>query len=116
MMWFKLEWHVSGSGESLSAQTGPRRCTSPVAQRWHISVPAADRGNRTDCTLLPLSGSDSKARALHDHGDAGLHGTVTNISQLHGATGEKSCKMGLHIGVFHVAVKHNTIHHRSASD
>lgn len=52
-----------------------------LAAQWQIA--------ETGRTLLPLSVSDSKARALHDHRDAGLHGTVTNISQLPRATGKK---------------------------
>lgn len=71
---------------------------------------------RTDCAALLLSESDSKAKAVHGHRDAGLHGTVTNISQLSRATGQKSCKMGLHREVFHVAVKRINNHHHSASD
>lgn len=67
---------VSFSAEETSPSL---RCiTSPVAQRWRISVPVAD--------------SDSEARALHDHRDAGLHGTVTNICQLPRATGKKAAK------------------------
>lgn len=81
---------VSFSAEETSPSL---RCiTSPVAQRWRISVPVADSRNRTDCTLLPLLVSDSEARALHDHRDAGLHGTVTNICQLPRATGKKAAK------------------------
>lgn len=52
------------------------------SERWHISVPVADSRYRTDCAPPPLCDSDSRARALHDHRGAGLHGTVTNISQL----------------------------------
>lgn len=64
----------------------------------HISFSVEDSGNRAYCTLLLLlSVSDSEARALRDHRDAGLHGTVTNISQLPRATG-KRCKMALHVG------------------
>lgn len=65
-----------------------------MAQCWtrHIIVPVAASRNRTHCTLLPLSVSDSKARALHDYRDAGLHGTVTNISQLPGAAGKNAAK------------------------
>lgn len=68
---------------------------------------------RTERPLL--SGSDSGAQA-HGHGDAGLHATVTNISQLSRATGGKSCKMGLHTEVFHVAAKRINNRHRRASN
>lgn len=62
---------------------------SPVASTGILRVPVADSGDGTDCTLQPLSGSDSKARVLNDHGDEGLHTTGTNICQLPRAAGKE---------------------------
>lgn len=62
---------------------------SPVASTGILRVPVADSVDGTDCTVQPLSGSDSKARAPNDHGDEGLHATGTNISQLPRAAGKE---------------------------
>lgn len=62
---------------------------SPVASTGILRVPVADSVDGTDCTLQPLSGSDSKARAPNDHGDEGLHATGTNICQLPRAAGKE---------------------------
>lgn len=93
---------------------------------WNnFSVPAADSGRRTERAAPLLSESDSKAKkkpcmATGRQAFTALELIFPNYPEPWAK--KKSCKMGLHTEVFHVAVKrinsshHSDSRHKNSSD